>query len=180
MRKTVRIDGLKELDRVLKNDLPKATARRVMQKALIEAAEPMAAKARALAPDDPNTIDLDYDLRESIGVGTKAEGADAGKAAFAKTMRAGGSRSDAASALVAARRADKATRSAVVAYVGPSKIAFHGTFQEFGTRHHAPQPFMRPAFAMEAKPTIERLKVTLSDQINQAVARAAARAARGK
>lgn len=29
--------------------------------------------------------------------------------------------------------------------VGPSKNAFYGRFQEFGTTHHAAQPFLRPA-----------------------------------
>lgn len=29
--------------------------------------------------------------------------------------------------------------------VGPNSKAFYGLFQEFGTRHHAAQPFMRPA-----------------------------------
>ncbi|MGE3487912.1 MAG: HK97-gp10 family putative phage morphogenesis protein [Nitrospira sp.] len=29
--------------------------------------------------------------------------------------------------------------------VGPSKNAFYGRFQEFGTGHHAAQPFLRPA-----------------------------------
>lgn len=30
--------------------------------------------------------------------------------------------------------------------VGPTKGFFYGFFQEFGTRHHGAQPFMRPAF----------------------------------
>ena len=29
--------------------------------------------------------------------------------------------------------------------VGPNNKAFYGLFQEFGTRHHPAQPFMRPA-----------------------------------
>lgn len=37
---------------------------------------------------------------------------------------------------------DRATSVAV----GPSKGFFYGYYQEYGTRHHGAQPFMRPAF----------------------------------
>lgn len=30
--------------------------------------------------------------------------------------------------------------------IGPTRDAFHGLFQEFGTVHHPAQPFIRPAF----------------------------------
>lgn len=45
---------------------------------------------------------------------------------------------------------------AVTLAIGPTRGFFYGFFQEFGTRHHSAQPFMRPAFdtmqaaAMEA------------------------------
>lgn len=174
MTKSVKLEGFKELDAVLKRDFKKATARSVLRRALLAAAEPMAAKARALAPDDPETIDLDRDLRESITVGTKAKNADVGKAAFAKVMRAGGSRAEAGAALRAAMKG----RAGVVAYVGPTKQARHGGFQEFGTVNHAPQAFMRPAFDAEANPTIKRLAADLAHEINVAAARAAAKTKR--
>ena len=37
-------------------------------------------------------------------------------------------------------------RREVAVAVGPSKRAFYGGLQEFGTAHHAAQPFARPAF----------------------------------
>lgn len=37
---------------------------------------------------------------------------------------------------------------AIVA-IGPTKDAWYGRFQEFGTRHHAAQPFARPALDEE-------------------------------
>ena len=37
-------------------------------------------------------------------------------------------------------------RQEVAIAVGPSKRAFHGSFQEYGTVHHPAQPFARPAF----------------------------------
>lgn len=35
-------------------------------------------------------------------------------------------------------------RGHVIARVGPAKGSFYGMFQEFGTRFHAAQPFVRP------------------------------------
>lgn len=37
-----------------------------------------------------------------------------------------------------------------VVAVGPSRDAFWGFFQEWGTRHHGAQPFARPAFRAKA------------------------------
>lgn len=34
--------------------------------------------------------------------------------------------------------------------VGPTREFFYGFFQEYGTKHHGAQPFMRPAFDTEA------------------------------
>lgn len=41
--------------------------------------------------------------------------------------------------------------------VGPSRKGWYGSFQEFGTAHHAPQPFVRPAFAQKAGEAMRRL-----------------------
>lgn len=41
--------------------------------------------------------------------------------------------------------------------VGPAKSGYYGSFQEFGTAHHAPQPFVRPAFAEKAQEAMQRL-----------------------
>lgn len=40
----------------------------------------------------------------------------------------------------------RGAREAVAVRIGPSKKAFYGKFQELGTRRHAAQPFLRPAF----------------------------------
>lgn len=169
---TFTIKGLKELDEVLANELPKATARAVLRRALTTAAEPMAAKARSLAPSDPNTIDLDSKLRENIIVATRAKGdsVDAGKAAFAAVLSSGGSRSQAGAALRSTVSALGGAK--VVAYVGPTPRAFHGLFQEFGTYRHGPQAFLRPAFDSDSRSFIQRLGVEMSDEINKAAARA--------
>ncbi len=65
MAKTsVRISGLKELDRAL-GKLPEATAKRVLRDVLKEAGEPLARTARRLAPKD------EYHLYDSIDVSTR-------------------------------------------------------------------------------------------------------------
>lgn len=179
MKATFAFHGAKELDAVLANDLPKATARAVLRRALLSAAEPMASKARALAPDDPETIDSWRDLKESIVASSKAKGAGArgaGNAAFAAALRGGASRGAAGSALRAAIRDYDGAR--VQAYVGPRVAAFHGIFQEFGTVNHPPQPFLRPAFDSDKDALLQRLKVDIADEINKAVARAQRKAAR--
>jgi HK97 gp10 family phage protein len=45
--------------------------------------------------------------------------------------------------------------------VGPTKGVFYGSFQELGTRHHAAQPFLRPAFDREAKPALGTIGASL-------------------
>src|SRR5690606_123156 len=35
--------------------------------------------------------------------------------------------------------------------IGPTKNVFYGSFQELGTKHHAAQPFLRPALDGEAQ-----------------------------
>lgn len=183
MKMPLDIKGLRELDNVLANDLPKAAARGVLRRALLSSAEPMAAQARALAPDDPDTIDLDRDLRENIIIATRASGDSiaAGNKAFSDTMKAGGTRAEAGAALRAVRKNMAAAK--VGAFLGPSTQVFHGIFSEFGTglRYHKsgkyvgrmePHPFMRPAFDNDKDAMIRRLKLELSDEINKAVARA--------
>lgn len=54
-------------------------------------------------------------------------------------------------------RIDSSQSSAaeVVAKIGPSKDSFYGFFQEFGTAHHAAQPFLKPALEQTQAKAIE-------------------------
>jgi HK97 gp10 family phage protein len=63
-RQVFRIEGMRELEQAL-GELPKATGKAVLRRVLIEAGEPIARAARAVAPRDVGT------LVESIDVGTK-------------------------------------------------------------------------------------------------------------
>ena len=69
--------------------------------------------------------------------------------------------------------------------LGPTTAGWHGHFVEFGTGPHrnggkfagsrhpgtAPEPFLRPAFDSEARPTIDRLAPLIWDGIQRNAAR---------
>ena len=170
----ISLHGFRELDEVLGRELKKPTAKAALRRALLEAAPPMAAKMRAMAPDDPETADLDRDLRQSIEVSDKAKGADAGKRAYGQALASGASKG----AALAAMKSARAGGAFAEVYVGPVKSVFHGIFQEFGTSRHGAQPFMRPGFESDARPFLDRLKTERADQIGKAVSRVRARAGR--
>lgn len=169
---TFTVEGLRELDDAL-GELTKGVARNTLRRALLTAGQPMANLMQTMAPDDPATTGR-HDLKTNIAISTKADGADAGKAAFSQALRGGGSRGDALSAMKSAR----AGAAFAEVYVGPTKDAFHGRFQEFGTPHHGPQPFVRPAFDGDAAAMIGRLKDEVATEIAKSVGRARAKAAR--
>lgn len=167
MSDTIKFDniGYKALYENLLKLEKTTTQKRVLQKALVEAAEPMAEKAAAAAPV------LEGDLQKSIGVGTKLT--DRGRKAAPPLPE---------------------DKFRVNAYVGSdSRIAPEATLVEYGTKERVqkttgretgsvtPQPFMRPAFYAEAKPTLDRLAAIAERLITAAVDRQARRnAKRGK
>jgi HK97 gp10 family phage protein len=177
MAMTVKVTGFKELEAELAK-LSKAVGRNALMRAGMTALEPMARAARGLAPVDEG------DLQESIDVGSRVD-SSVGKAEYSAVMRAGGTVADAVSALRSARRDAAGTAPAITLYMGPTKApdrnaAIKAIAQEFGTSRHPPQPYMRPAFDAQAQATVERLKVSLRDEVFRAVARAEAKAARGR
>jgi HK97 gp10 family phage protein len=64
----------------------------------------------------------------------------------------------------------------IVALVGPSKGAFHGMFQEFGTSHHPAQPFMRPTVDEDGQRAVEAMREQLGVAVDRAVRRLARKA----
>lgn len=48
------------------------------------------------------------------------------------------------------------TGDAVIAKIGPDKDSYYGLFQEIGTAHHAPQPFLIPAFEAKQDEALEK------------------------
>ena len=150
MGATVKLEGFKELEAELAK-LGSHTARRASaRRALRKTAQPMADLAQSLAPrGDTNT------LAPSIKVGTKLSKRQAGMH----------------------RKMFRNDRAAVEMFVGAGPLSSAHT-QEFGTRFHAPQAFLRPAWDAEKGPMLERLKAELWADISKAVARAERRAAR--
>lgn len=129
MRVTFKVEGLKELERALLQ-LKTATAKRLMRKVLMAAAQPVADDAYGLAPDDPST--QGRDLKASIGVGTQ----------LSKRQR---------------RLARRMSRSGVEVYVGAGAMP-HAHLQEFGTVNHPAHPFMRPAWDSNKDGVMESVK----------------------
>jgi HK97 gp10 family phage protein len=62
-------------------------------------------------------------------------------------------------------------RDIAVAHVGPSREAFYGGFQEFGTRFQDAQPFMRPTLEADGQLAINALIEGVKDGLQKAVHR---------
>lgn len=174
---TVKVEGLRELEKALK-ELPRATAKNVMVRALKAAAEPMVDMAAQDAPV------LTGRLRDSIAVSSKRPKDDkgAGAKAFGAAMAAGAS---AGQARQAARAANRGVGGLVEVFIGPGRNP-QAIAQEFGTSRHPPQPYMRPAWDANKAGILETLKDLTWAEIEKAAkrlakkqARAAAKAAAG-
>lgn len=147
MKADFKMDGLKDLEANLKK-LKQGTGRGVMRRTIKKAAKPLADLMAYYAPDDPDTA-VD-DLTQSIEITSRLT-------RNAKRMA----------------RAGLNGSTAVEMFVGPASHAFHGFFQEEGTRHHAPQPFMRPAWEEDKMALAERIKKQLALEIDATLARLA-------
>lgn len=169
MRTTVKVEGLKDLEKALEQFKP-ATAKAIARRALMKAAEPIVAEAKRRAPVDRGH------LARSITASTNL-GHDVGKAAFAAAMKGGASKGEAVQALRDARRGDT-SRSAVTIVIGPGRNP-QAVMQEFGTQHHGPQPFLRPAWDGNHRKALDSIKDSMADEIMKAAKRAARKAAKG-
>ena len=147
---TVRIEGFKELEAELEKLARPAARKASARRALRKAAEPMAALAQSLAPRGETGT-----LAPSVSIGTRLSKRQQGLH----------------------RRMFRNDRAAVEMFVGAGPLASAHT-QEFGTIHHAPQPFLRPAWDQDQRAMLDRLKSELWDDIQRTVARAERRAAR--
>lgn len=167
----LRIEGMRDLDEALKQ-LPRATGRNVLDRALKRAAKPIQQKAKAIAPRDTG------ELRKSIIVESVKRGDAGGKAAFARARAAGASVSEARAALISASSGE--TKAEV--RVGPRKAkskaeGIKTIVQEFGSVNQPAQPYMRPAWDANRDAASEGIRKELWSEIEKAVARRAKRAA---
>lgn len=67
----------------------------------------------------------------------------------------------------------------VMMYIGPGRHP-QAITQEFGTEHHPPQPFMRPAWDTKRYDMLDEIAFTMWEEVQKSVARAARKAGRGK
>lgn len=168
---TMRIEGLKELEAALM-ELPKATGKNVLRRALISAATPMADSARNMAPVRSGA------LKRSIKIGkVKFSSGSAGKRAFAEAMARGASRAEAGAATREANEGSSEDITSALLVLGPGRNP-QATFQEFGTVHHPPHAYMRPAWDQGKANAAETIKNELKSEIDKAVARIARKALR--
>lgn len=163
-----KFEGGKALEKALRELRTTATARNVAEKALMTAAEPIAQKARELAPVDKGN------LRESIKVAKKA---NYGRG------RKGRSRGDVVYGFVGidgsvlppkdakTRRNKRRTRF----LQSGGGVAAYSIFKEYGTSSMPAEPYMRPAFEAKKQAAVDALGPALWDEIAKAAARAAKR-----
>ena len=188
MKVTAKVTGMKELEAALMGLEKAATRKTVARNALKKAGAPIADRANELAPTGETRR-----LKGSVIVSTKIVG-EAGKAAYAKTMRAtAGNKALATKAMRDARRAAKGTMPPVMMFVGPVETVFYSHLVEFGTAPHInggifagskhpgtrPQPFMRPAWDSTQAEALTRISDELRAEIMKAAKRQAKRRAKG-
>lgn len=186
MKITAKVTGFKELEAALQQLDKAATRKATAKRALVRAGEPVAAKARSLAPVDDGV------LSGNIVVSAKIKG-EAGKAAYAQTMRkTAGNKVMANKAMRDARREAKGTMPPVMMFVGPTTRVYHAHLVEFdtaphinggkfaGTKHPGTkaQPFMRPAWDATSGTALDLIGDTLREEIMKAVARQSKRKAK--
>lgn len=173
---TLKVEGFKELEAALK-ELPTATGRNTIRRALTRAADPIVKAAQSNAPARPGS----GVLKKSILVTkVKFSKGEAGKAAYAQALKQGKTRVEAREALLEANSenasGDEVTSG--IAIIGVDKAAFYAHFVEFGTSHSTPRPFMRPAWESGKIQAAESIKDILKEEIDKAVARIARKQAR--
>lgn len=151
MAETVKLTGFKELERELEN-LSKSAGKAVLRRSLKKSAQPMAALMQGLAPRGETSTDQ---LAESITVSTKLSKRQ-------KTQH---------------RRMFRNTKASVEMFVGPGPDPAAWN-QEFGNINHGAQPFVRPAWEQDKMKLLERLSVTLWDELSKTIQRAERKAAK--
>lgn len=146
----LRTEGFAEMEKAL-GEFSKATARNILRRTGLEALRPVADGMKGKAPKRLE------DLVDAIDVGTKRQKGT--KKHFPDS-------------------------STVEVYAGVSVVGGgmppQATQQEFGNEHHGPQPYARPTWDREERPTLERTKDALANEIDKSRQRAQRRAMKAK
>ncbi len=160
MKVTVKVEGLRELERALL-ELPKATARSVVRQALLDAAEPIAADAKASAPVASG------ELRSSIIKGTK----------LSRRQKAVHRRWIGSTPVKTPAGWRSAPAKAVYVFAGAGTNP-QAHLQEFGTADQPPQAFMRPAWDANKESALAIVAKRIAERIEAARVRLARKAER--
>ena len=175
----VEFKGGKDLEAALRELGNKALAKRVVERALRLAAEPIRNEAVNLAPDDTATGDP-ISLKSAIKIGKKAT--TRGLRNFRRSEQG----KDTAEVWIGidpsvrpprdskSKRNKRGTRF----LQSGGGVAAYSMFMEFGTGTHQAQPYMRPAWEGKKMEAFNRLADDLRSEIDKAAARAARKAAR--
>lgn len=159
-KQTIRVEGLRELQEALA-ELPKATSRNVVRRALIEALAPMERHAEGLAPE------LTGELKGTIETSTKLSKRQMSQhqAEFGgKAVRtAEGFRSD--------------PKTEIFMFMGPAGSA-KSIVQEFGSVNQSPKPYMRPAWDSGKAKALDTIRTEMWAEIDKAAKRLARKAAK--
>lgn len=149
----VKVSGLKEIEKGL-FELKSGTAKGAVRRSLKKAGELLAADAAARAPRSTPDMGAEGHIGDSFVVTGRLT-------RYARRPR----------------RKDE-----VHVAVGPSLAkgspGFVAAFQEFGTAHHGPQPFFRPAWDHSQHEMLGLIVRDMRVQVEKAVARARRKAAR--
>ncbi len=160
-----KIEGFAELEAAL-DQLSKAAGKGVLRRSLIKSAEPMAAMARALAPDDASSSG--FDLKKSIKVGTRLSRGE--KKAHRKMFR-----NDKASVEVFMGAGP--LPQAIFTEFGTSPFINKGIFAGTHNPGIRPKPYMRPAWEQGKREMLARLSDELWVELSKSIQRADRKAA---
>lgn len=157
---SMRISGFKELERALKEELPKATAKNALWRTAFKAMKRVEDGMAQKAPYDPNDRDGDGNhLRDTM----KTERVKA-------TRQQGSVKFD--------------SRNGVEVRTGPApkgkRARANAGWQEEGTVKQAANPYARPTADAEHNNVIDDVRDELAIQIGKAKTRIARRAAKGR
>lgn len=155
MKVTMKFAGGRDLERALGEIAKQATRRAVGRRALRAAGEPILQAMKDKAPDDPKTNGL-KDLKSSLAMSSRQ-----------RSKRGGAYRPE--------------SSGEVVVHIGPTRHGYpQAVMQEYGTGHHPPHAYIRPAWDAEGgEAALDRIGEALGSEIDKAAKRQAARARRG-
>lgn len=174
--------GFDELENILVNELPKATAKSVLRRAAIKAMAPVEARAKQLVPKDTGA--LAASITTKVVKAKRQRGSVKYERSSGVAVRTGPTMGDYRPLKTPVAYVSKGVRAGKFRdYQIGSATGIYGWFVEYGTKDTAPQPYMRPAIDGQSEKVIASVGKTLADEIKKArkrLARKAAKAAKGK